>query len=505
MRSTLVFCLILFAIVTSLRATTESEPNNTPGAVGVVWCENGQHNGAFSYTGDLDYWYFYGFPGDTVTVSTMGLTTLDTIIEIRKESGVILASNDNYGGTNQSLVTYTTGNDEIYYVLFREKYSQTGSYGFQIAGEFLSYNSAPEAPLNFNVSNGATGVSPYISTISWNWGDGSYGGDWVFNFGISPESMVPLNDTPIEIRNRNGSIELPDALMGGFTYFFIIDFNGMLGYPGSMPVYSFTTAPLHLPVPFTENFNTPDYMFACTTPGAPWMNASPEEGNPGAMMSIAMPGVTSILMEKGCHNLVGTTGAYLTFRHIALMEPEDDHAYVEYSADGGTTWSIFPVSAYLGTGNYRLPTGNNPEGPCFDAGSYEGWADYETFSSTTGYWQTETFDLTPWAGSANFRVRFRSVYDEEEIGLGWIVDDFIIQATAITVPDAPQNLSVNLVGTEILLQWSAVEGISDYRVYSSTDPNGTFLEDFSGVYNANSWTAPTNAERLFYRVVSVTN
>jgi len=55
----------------------------------------------------------------------------------------------------------------------------------------------------------------------------------------------------------------------------------------------------------------------------------------------------------------------------------------------------------------------------------------------------------------------------------------------------------------IKLTWSPVSGASEYKVYSSNDPYGTFAEDTSGTFNGEEWIAPLSSSRLFYYVVAV--
>jgi hypothetical protein len=102
-------------------------------------------------------------------------------------------------------------------------------------------------------------------------------------------------------------------------------------------------------------------------------------------------------------------------------------------------------------------------------------------------------------------VRFRAVYDEDEIGLGWILDDFNVNALTIPVPGTPQNLSISQIGADIRLQWNPVSGVSRYIVYSSDSPSGTFTEDITGVFNGSSWNAPVTSEKKFYRIVAERN
>lgn len=471
---------IFTAIFVSVFATIETEPNNTPNETGVTWCDNGSHTGAFNYPGDVDYWFFYGFPEDVVTVSTMGQTSMDTVIEIRNSFGVVVASNDDYNATTQSYVEYTVPDDATYYVLIREYYNNPGTYGLTVSGEFISYNAVPNVPFNFNIPDGSTGVDPNSPNLTWTWGDGCCLGSWTMMFGASISGMQTLNMFPDMITTRQDGIAIPAPFMGGFTYYYQI-FLTLQGVQYATPVYTFTVMPISLPIPFIENFDSPGYQFGSVSEGYPWMTAELETGNPGSIYSPRNEGNTSYLIESGTHDLTSASGAYMSFRHLALLEPEDDHGYVEYSTDGGATWAFFPASSYMGAGVYDLPGGNNPLGPCYDAGSYANWAGYQNITNISGMWHTEVFDITPWAASSAFRVRFRSVFDDDAVGTGWIIDDFSVQYNSITIPSLPNPANASTeVNTNLRLSWQAT-GATGYDIgfgtnaaaltyYSSTQP-----------------------------------
>jgi hypothetical protein len=68
---------------------------------------------------------------------------------------------------------------------------------------------------------------------------------------------------------------------------------------------------------------------------------------------------------------------------------------------------------------------------------------------------------------------------------------------------SPSNLVIANENPNIRLTWSPVSGASEYKVYSSEDPYGTFTEDTSGTFDGEEWLAPISTSRLFYYVVAV--
>ncbi len=68
---------------------------------------------------------------------------------------------------------------------------------------------------------------------------------------------------------------------------------------------------------------------------------------------------------------------------------------------------------------------------------------------------------------------------------------------------SPSGLVIVNESPNIRLTWSPVSGASEYKVYSSDDPYGTFAEDTTGTFGGEEWTAPISTSRLFYYVIAV--
>ncbi len=70
-------------------------------------------------------------------------------------------------------------------------------------------------------------------------------------------------------------------------------------------------------------------------------------------------------------------------------------------------------------------------------------------------------------------------------------------------PDPPQNVTVEIIGTDVHLSWDAVTGANSYKVYSSDDPYTGFIEDTSGSFAGESWSVPVTDTKSFYKVSAV--
>ncbi len=126
-------------------------------------------------------------------------------------------------------------------------------------------------------------------------------------------------------------------------------------------------------------------------------------------------------------SLVGQAAPELTFTHLIMTEPGRDFGTVEYSTNGGLTWSAFSSSAFRGQGT--LATTASVNGTiAFDANSnwlLPGYNDQYYFG-TQYLFQRETIDLSAFTGYSTFRVRFRLTSDDANIWAGWALDNITI-------------------------------------------------------------------------------
>lgn len=128
-------------------------------------------------------------------------------------------------------------------------------------------------------------------------------------------------------------------------------------------------------------------------------------------------------------NLSTYNSPKLTFFQICATEPGYDYGYVQYSTDGGSTWTSFPTSSYQGSGTLKNGVVS------FDASSYSSWSGQFTGSSSTpgtgpatALWQLETIDLSAYQSNTQFRVRFRVTSDPSVNYFGWLLDKIAITA-----------------------------------------------------------------------------
>lgn len=470
MKAKLLVLIIFACCYFSLYAILEAEPNDSMTNDNVLWAENGHHEGWFNYPNDLDFWKFYGYPGDTVVISTLGYTTMDTVIRLYDENGVELAFNDDYNGSTQSYLSYTVNDDRTYYIRLNEYWGNPGPYGFDISGEFLSFSVIPSLPFGFNIENGASGIDVNTPVITWTYGDSSGGGSWNFAMGTDPNYLQTayMGYSPIE--SRQGAFDVSVPLAGGITYYYTPLVMDVYHLVAPYELRSFSTSQTYRPLPATENFNLEPHSFVEMDNSGIWTQGEVDPAQQNSELMVGAPSTTAILMEKSIYDLTAYPDAYLKFDHIAIMQDELDHAYVEFSTDGGSTWTVFPVSSYFGSGVYSVPTGNNPEGPCFDAGSYSAWANYTSGDPVNAIWRTDYFDLSPWHSCNAFRIRFRGTINEDEVYSVWVIDNLEVNFHAPTVAANPYpgNGSAE-ISTNLPLSWTALHA-SSYEIAFGTNP-----------------------------------
>jgi len=151
---------------------------------------------------------------------------------------------------------------------------------------------------------------------------------------------------------------------------------------------------------------------------------------PGTTTRSTSATVNSYVLQNNI-NLTAYSAAQLTFSHICSTESGLDFGYVEYSTDGGSTWTAFPTSSYTGSAILKNSVVS------FDKTSYSDWS--TQFSSSTAtpgtgpatsLWKNEIINIPSSAmTSAQFRIRFQITCDGSVAYYGWLLDNIKITGT----------------------------------------------------------------------------
>lgn len=151
-------------------------------------------------------------------------------------------------------------------------------------------------------------------------------------------------------------------------------------------------------------------------------------------------------------NLIGAENASVKFSHIAAMEAGYDYGFVEYSTDGGTSWTTFTPTDYVGSALTSVFNTNVR----FTKNSYSDWNTIFTGTTSTpgvgpatSLWKTETFNIPATAlASSQFRIRFRYTTDSSDNFYGWLIDDVkIVKSQGVITWSPATNLFTNAAGT----------------------------------------------------------
>jgi hypothetical protein len=127
-----------------------------------------------------------------------------------------------------------------------------------------------------------------------------------------------------------------------------------------------------------------------------------------------------------------------------------------------------------------------------------------TASGTVKNWMYEIIDDTVRVNIGNAAlssglyqalIRFESVLNNFHVP---------VDLTVIEQLSVPEVL-INSVTDQVVLSWSEVNGATSYKIYSSDDPYGTFIEvSGDGIFSGTSWSAPVGTDqKKFYYVVGV--
>jgi hypothetical protein len=103
-------------------------------------------------------------------------------------------------------------------------------------------------------------------------------------------------------------------------------------------------------------------------------------------------------------------------------------------------------------------------------------------------------------GDIKFRV-------EDEVGNTIISDRYSISWTESGLtqnPSTPSNLIITAENdSTVALTWSIVAGASEYKVYASEDPYGTFILDTLGTFiSGTHWQKDIGTNKMFYRITA---
>ena len=103
--------------------------------------------------------------------------------------------------------------------------------------------------------------------------------------------------------------------------------------------------------------------------------------------------------------------------------------------------------------------------------------------------------------SSDFYLAFEGINVTNADGVS--VDNVVINGTPSAepiIPGVPINVVTSISGTDLVLDWDDSADATEYDVYSSDDPYGTFTLVTS--VGTNQYTVPADQAKLFYYIVA---
>jgi len=203
--------------------------------------------------------------------------------------------------------------------------------------------------------------------------------------------------------------------------------------------YNFHTAPVVSTYPYLEGFESSTGGWYAKGQNSSWQWGTPTKTVISKAANGTKAWVTNLTgnyntnevsyLYSPCFNLTGLTQPVLSFSHIFLIEDAvpADYNWVEYSVNGGVTWSRLGTNG-AGTNWYNDPTGKNQ------------WRN----SLTT--WHVASFNVPPTAGVVRFRIVFTSDLGFNLDGVG-IDDIHVFDKAAIYTGTTLTNITQTVNGS----------------------------------------------------------
>lgn len=305
------------------------------------------------------------------------------------------------------------------------------------AGPATFTTTMPPAPINLNTSM----ITSNSADLGWT----ELGTPicWEIEFGPAGFTLgtgIFLPGIPVNPFNIGGL--LPST---SYDWYVRSDYGSMVYSAWAGPC-NFTTLSPALPYPWSETFEA-GFVNLVNAAGnnVPWtLNTTLFNEGVQSAHNAYTASNTNILTTSSSFSLASATMPMLYFDHIAKLENDYDHGYVEISIDNGYTWQVLPIASYQGSGNYTFPAMYS-EGPCFMSSSYPEW-----FGATPNntWWKSEAFDLSNYNGF-DVMLRFRLKSDSSVNYYGWLIDNVEVKErpaydfTLLTPPDAYVGLGLS--------------------------------------------------------------
>ncbi len=258
---------------------------------------------------------------------------------------------------------------------------------------------------------------------------------------------------------------------------------------------------------------TENNISGAITTGGFAINTSVSVSTPNSMRAQRTPNETKYLYTP-IFSTANLTNARLEFDHIAKLNLVQQ-ARVQYSVDGGTTWTSLPASTYLGA------SAGYPNTVYFNGSSYadpNGTPYWDPFTNSTpnnNWWAHETYDLTTiMVDTANpytqCQIRWALVDVNPNPGIttfaGWFIDNIDITGSICELqppviswnfstarqPIGPRYQSTQTIrlqasdagtGVDSVMLYYSINGAPDTAILMTSANSGSCISSSQYFYN----------------------
>jgi hypothetical protein len=259
----------------------------------------------------------------------------------------------------------------------------------------------------------------------------------------------------------------------------------------SLLQYNIHTSPVVTSFPYLEGFETNDGNFYAKGSNSTWQWGTPTKTIINKAANGTKVWVTNLTtnynnlelsyLYSPCFNLSTLTNPVLSFSHIYKTELDYDYNWVEYSTDGGKTWTKLGVQS-LGTNWY-----NDVK---------------NLWNISNAKWHVASYDIPTTATSVKFRFAFTADEGVTDEGVG-IDDIHIFDKNAIYAGTNTTAVPVAISGSN----WIDLKSSTGERI-ASINPQGNNLGTTNAAVYFNTaavrFTAPPNNQYYLDRNIVIT-
>jgi hypothetical protein len=259
----------------------------------------------------------------------------------------------------------------------------------------------------------------------------------------------------------------------------------------SLLQYNIHTSPVVTSFPYLEGFETNDGNFYAKGSNSTWQWGTPTKTIINKAANGTKVWVTNLTtnynnleqsyLYSPCFNLSTLTAPVLSFSHIYKTELDYDYNWVEYSIDGGKTWTKLGVQS-LGTNWY-----NDVK---------------NLWNISNAKWHVASYDIPTNATSVKFRFAFTADEGVTDEGVG-IDDIHIFDKNAIYIGANTTAVPLAISGTN----WIDLKSATGEKI-ASINPQGNNLGTTNAAVYFNTaavrFTAPPNNQYYLDRNIVIT-